>query len=193
MKKQNLFLMMNAVILLVISLVFLFTYQNAIPKDAEDKLFNQMVTLEDEEIITNVPTIGFYSIVHKVQTAYNAKGDKVGTVYTVMAKNGYKFNPADEFGYIELLVGIDLDNKVYVQPLKIEQTSTYVGGIQDYVYEYFQGFSFDYLLLIPVVNVGDLEAGATASQSTGLVKTLVAMAIDAYNNQSASLSEVNLG
>ncbi len=193
MKKQNLFLMINAVIILVISLGFLFAFQNIVPKDPEDKLFNQMVTLEDEEIITNVPTIGHYSIVHKVQTAYNAQGSKVGTVYTVMARNGYKFDPNSEFGYIELLVGIDLDNKVYVQPLKIEQTSTYVGGIQDYIYEYFQGFTFDYLLLIPVVNVGDLEAGATASQSTGLVKTLVAMAIDAYNNQSASLSEVNLG
>ncbi len=193
MKKQNLFLMINAVILLVISLGFLLAYQNAVPRDPEDKLFSQMVTLEDEEILTNIPTIGFYSIVHKVQIAYNAQGDKVGTVYTVMAKNGYNFNSAEEFGYIELLVGIDLDNKVYVQPLKLEQTSTYVGGIQDYVYEYFQGFAFDYLLLIPVVNVGDLEAGATASQSTGLVKTLVAMAIDAYNNQTASLSEVNLG
>lgn len=193
MKKQNLFLIINAVILLVISLGFLFTYQNAIPKDPEDKLFNQMVTLEDEEIINNVPSIGHYTIVHKVQTAYNAKGNKVGTVYTVMAKNSYKFDPADDFGYIELLVGIDLDNKVYVQPLKIEQTSTYVGGIQDYIYEYFQGFTFDYLLLIPVVNVGDLEAGATASQSTSLVKTLVSMAISEYNNQFASLSEVNLG
>jgi hypothetical protein len=193
MKKQNLFLMINAVILLVISLIFLFTYQNAIPKDPEDKLFSQMITLEDEEIITNVPTIGFYSIVNKVQIAYNAKGDKVGTVYTVIARNGYKFDSADEFGYIELLVGIDLDNKVYVQPVRIEQTSTYVGGIQDYIYEYFQGFSFDYLMLIPVVNVGDLEAGATASESTGLVKSLVAMAIDAYHNQTASLSEVNLG
>jgi hypothetical protein len=193
MKKQNLFLMINAVILLVISLVFLFAYQNAVPKDPEDKLFNRMVTLEDEEIIANVPTIGNYSIVHKVQTAYNSQGNKVGTVYTVMAKNGYKFNPSDEFGYIELLVGIDLDNKVYVQPVKVQQTSTYVGGIQDYIFEYFQGFTFDYLLLIPVVNVGDLEAGATASESTGLVKTLVAMAINLYNNQSASLSEVNLG
>ncbi|PKK98794.1 MAG: hypothetical protein CVV57_04750 [Tenericutes bacterium HGW-Tenericutes-2] len=193
MKKQNLFLMINAVVLLVISLIFLFAFQNVLPKDPEDKLFNQMVTLEDEEIINNVPSIGHYTIIHKVQTAYNAKGNKVGTVYTVMAKNGYKFNPSDEFGYIELLVGVDLDNKVYVQPVKIEQTSTYVGGIQDYIYEYFQGFTFDYLLLIPVVNVGDLEAGATASESTGLVKSLVAMAINEHNNRSASLSEVNLG
>ena len=193
MKKENLFLMINAVVILVISLGFLFAFQNVVPKEPEDKLFNQMVTLEDEEIITNVPTIGHYSIVHKVQTAYNAKGNKVGTVYTVMARNGYKFDPNAEFGYIELLVGIDLDNKVYVQPLKIEQTSTYVGGIQDYIYEYFQGFTFDYLLLIPVVNVGDLEAGATASQSTGLVKTLVAMTIDAHDSRSASLSEVNVG
>ncbi|MDO9629207.1 MAG: hypothetical protein Q7I99_04830 [Acholeplasmataceae bacterium] len=193
MKKQNLFLMINAVILMIISLGFIFMYQNVVPRDPEDKLFGQMVTLEDDEVITNVPTIGHYTIVHKVQTAYNAKGTKVGTVYTVMAKNGYNFDPSNDFGYIELLVGIDLDNKVYVQPLKLEQTSTYVGGIQDYVYEYFQGFTFDYLLLIPVINVGDLEAGATASQSTGLVKTLVAMAINAHINRSASLSEVNLG
>jgi len=193
MKKQNLFLMINAVILLVISIGFLFAYQNVVPKDPEDKLFNQMVTLKDEEIINNVPSIGHYSIVHKVQTAYNAQGNKVGTVYTVMAKNGYKFDSADDFGYIELLVGIDLNNKVYVQPVKIQQTSTYVGGIQDYIYEYFQGFAFDYLLLIPVVNVGDLEAGATASESTGLVKSLVAMVINRHNNPSASLSEVNLG
>lgn len=191
MRKQNLFLGINAVILLMISILFLVFYQSSVPKEPKDKLFGQMITLGEEQIITNLPTLGHFTVVHTVQTATNNKGQEVGKVYHVIARNGYKFDSEDDFGYIELLVGIDQNQKVYVQPLSIRQTSTYVGGIQDYVINYFQGIGFGDLILIPVINVGDLEAGATASESTGLVKNMIAMAIDQHVSLSASLSEVN--
>lgn len=191
MRKQNLYLGLNAVLFIIISILFLAYYQTSVPKEPKDKLFGQMITLGEEQIITNLPTTGHFSVVHTVQIAKNNKGIEVGKVYHVIARNGYKLNEDDDFGYIELLVGIDKNQKVFVQAVSIRQTSTYVGGIQDYVYEYFQDIQFGDLILIPVINVGDLEAGATASESTALVKSMIAMAIDAHVNLNASLSEVN--
>jgi hypothetical protein len=191
MRKQNLFLLINTAILLVIGAAFVWTYDAAVPKDLDDQLFGQVVTLGEAEIVTNIPTIGQYSIVHTVQDAFNSRGDKIGVVYNVRATYTY-FLETDP-GYVELLVAVDLDQNVTVQIVDLKQTSTYTAGLQNYVYEYFQGFGFDQLILIPIVNLEDPEAGATASASTGKIKELVGKAIEYHATQQAELSEVNVG
>jgi len=173
-------------------LVIIFIYSTYMPLEPKDKLFDQVVTLDDAVVLHDIPTIGHFEVIHSVQNVFNLKGDKIGVVYHVYARNGYIETPQDDFGYIELLVGINLENEVYVEIVKLSQTSIYNVAIQNYINDYYQGFSFSELIGIPVVNVEDLEAGVTASRSTGSIKNLVAMAIDEYVNHSSSLSEVTV-
>ncbi len=193
MSKENRYLLINTFVLLLLSLVVIFAYSTYMPLEPKDKLFNQVVTLDDAVVLHDIPTIGHYEVIHSIQNVFNLKGDKIGVVYHVYARNGYTETPQDDFGYIELLVGINLENEVYVEIVKLSQTSIYNVAIQDYINDYYQGFSFSELIGIPVVNVEDLEAGVTASRSTGSIKNLVAMAIDEYVNHSSSLSEVTVG
>ncbi|PKK92471.1 MAG: hypothetical protein CVV62_00160 [Tenericutes bacterium HGW-Tenericutes-7] len=194
MSKQNLYLLINTLILLVLGLGFILLYATVIPTEPKDRLFGEVITCDEEVELTKIPVIGHYEILHTVHDAYNLSGDKIGTVYHVIARNGFIETPDDEFGYIELLVGIDLDDLVYVEIITLSQTSVYNVAIQNYIYEYYQGFEISGLLSIPVVNVeSDLESGATASMSTGAVKRLVTMAINEYLNPTLSLSEVTKG
>ena len=190
MTKQNIMLMMNTVILILVSVGFLLVYQFVVPTDIDDKLFNQVVTLQDTQIVQNVPAEGMYQVVYTKQNAVNTRGEIVGVVYNVRASYNY-FMPTD-LGYLELLVGIDKDSNVSVQIVKFKQTESYTAGLQWYVYEYFQNMPIDGLVLVPVEDL-EPEAGATARATTGKVKELVGLAIQHYLAQSASLSEVNLG
>ena len=191
MKRENLFLIVNSIILLVLGIVVIMSFAWFVPKNPEDLLFGQTVTLSEKEIVQNVPSSGNYSIVNTVQTAYSISGEELGLVYTVKAV--YTYFTVDQPGYVELLVGIDKDNQVNVQIIALDQTATYTSGIQNYVYEYFQAFGTDQLILIPVINLEDVGAGVTASRSTGTVKELVLKAIVYHTNQTLSLSEVNQG
>jgi len=191
MKRENLFLIVNSIILLAVGILTVLAFTLLVPKNPEDLLFGQTVSLSEAEIVQNIPAFGNYSIVNTVQTAYSISGNEIGTVYTVKAV--YTYFTADKPGYIELLVGIDSNNKVTVQIVSLDQTVTYNSGLQNYVYEYFQGFGTDQLILIPVINLEAIDAGATASRSTGMIKELVTKAIDYHINQTLSLSEVNQG
>ncbi len=192
MRKENQFLLINTAILLVIGLIFIIIYATAIPLEPKDKLFGQVINLGEETVILEVPTIGHYEVLNSVSYAYDIQGNKIGTVFHVYARNGYIQNPNDSFGYIELLVGIDLNEKVFVQIIELRQTATYNIKIQNYIYDYYQGFSFDQLVSIPVVNVEDINAGATASKSTGAIKSLVSKAVVEYLNPTVSISEVSI-
>lgn len=189
MKKQTLFLIVNVVLITLLSIVFLLVYQNAIPKTETDKLFGTVVVLGEEEIVTNIPAFGNYTIVHTAAEAFNRQGEKIGMVYYV--KSVYTYFTIDDPGIIELVVGVDLKNNVTVQIVNLKQTPTYNAGIQQYVADYFQGFQTNQVILIPPMNLEEVGAGATASLSTAKVKELVALAIQYHSNTSASLSEVN--
>lgn len=180
---------MNTVLLALISVVFLLIYQNVIPTSKEDKLFGQVVVLGDEQIVSNIPAFGNYTIVHTAQEAFNTRGQKIGMVYHV--KSVYTYFQVNDPGTVELLVGIDLNNKVTVQIVTLKQTPTYNAGIQQYVAEYFQGFQANQIILIPPMNLEEIGAGATASLSTAKVKELVALAIQYHTNPSGQASEVN--
>lgn len=192
MRRENKFLLINTVILLVVGLMFILTYATIIPIEPKDKLFGQVIELGEESIVKVKPTIGHYEVLNSVSYAYDRQGNIVGKVYHVYARNGYNHNPDDKYGYIELLVGIDLNEKVYVQIVELKQTSAYNVKIQNYIYEYYQGFSIDQLVGIPVINVEDIDAGATASKSTGTIKSLVSKAIVEYLEPTVSISEVSI-
>jgi len=190
MTKQNIILLVNALLFVLISVGFILVYQFVVPTDIEDKLFNQVVTLKNVEIVNNVPSEGMYQIIYTKQDAVDVRGDKVGVVYNVRAVYNY-FMPTDP-GYLELLIGIDLDSNVSVQIVKYKQTETYTAGLQNYIFEYFQNMPIEGLTLVPIEDL-EPEAGATARATTGKVKELVGLAIQHYMTQNASLSEVNVG
>ncbi|MBN2300794.1 MAG: hypothetical protein JXC31_06390 [Acholeplasmataceae bacterium] len=193
MKIENKFLLINTFILFVLGLLFILIYATFVPLEPKDKLFGQVANLGEETIIVELPSIGHYEVLNSVSYAYDRQGNKIGTVYHVYARNGYIENPDDTYGYIELLVGINLENKVYVQIVDLRQTAVYNVKLQNYIYEYYQGFTFDHLVNIPAANMEDISAGATASRSTGTIKSLVSKAVAEYLNPTVSISEVSIG
>ncbi|MDI6452239.1 hypothetical protein [Peloplasma aerotolerans] len=181
MKKENLFLMMNLIIMLLIGLAIIFINNNVIPKEPQDRLFNQVITLENQTNITSVPNSPSYALVDYRADAVNRAGVQVGTVYNIKIKNSYGITgPNDTDGYMEFLVGIDLDDKVYVQIVSLIQSSWTVKGIQYYIHEYYQGVLYTSVPNIPIYDAADPTAGATAKDSTGSIKDLVREAIDIH-------------
>jgi len=167
MKKENIFLIMNALIITAAALILIFGVAPVVPDEPEDRLFGQAVELRDEKTIDELPSGSGFKILHKSYQAHDLSGDAVGTVYRVIARNSYRFDEDDDYGVIELLVGIQ-DEEVFVEVVEIRQTS---------MYSFYDGVNYQEVEDIEVVNVGDLEAGATASDSTGTVKDLVWLAV----------------
>lgn len=167
---------MNALIITAAALVLIFGVAPVVPDEPEDRLFGQAVELRDEKTIDELPSGSGFKILHKSYQAHDLSGDAIGTVYRVIARNSYRFDKDDDYGVIELLIGIQ-DEDVFVEVVEIRQTSTYLAGIQNYVYSFYDGVNYEDIDDIEVVNVGDLEAGATASDSTGTVKDLVWLAV----------------
>jgi hypothetical protein len=180
MTKENLYLIINTVILTALSILFLLVYSNAVPKTPEDKLFNQVVEFRNTVIIEQIPAEGNYSVIATRSRAINNAGEQIGLVYKGIIKNGYTYAQGDPYGIIEILVGITPDDRVFVQIVTLRQTSTYVGGIQNYVYEYFRDIDYLEVEGLPVINVEEPDAGATASDSTGAIKALVQRIVDLH-------------
>jgi hypothetical protein len=180
-RKENLLLMINLVVMLIIGIGVIFVNNNLIPKEPQDRLFNQVVELENQTNITSVPNSQSYAVVDYRADAVNKSGILVGTVYNIKVKNSYGITgPNDTNGYMELLVGIDLEDKVYVEIISLIQSSWTVKGIQYYIYEYFQGVPYTSVPNIPVYDAADPTAGATAKDSTGTIKDLIREAIDIH-------------
>ncbi|MCF7931837.1 MAG: hypothetical protein K9K93_01595 [Acholeplasmataceae bacterium] len=179
MKRQTLFLIINALVMIVISVVLNLVVLPLIPQDPEDKLFGDILILSDQEIIEEIPEEGNFRIVHSRMNALDKNDNIIGVVYNVIARNSYTFDSDDDYGVIDLLVGIQND-KVYVEINDLRQTSTYVGGIQTYIYEVYDGILWTEVEAAEVRNVGDLEAGATASASTATVKELILKVVNLH-------------
>lgn len=179
MKKQTLFLLVNALILVLISLIMNLVILPLVPQDPEDKLFGSVLILSDLEILEEIPSEGSFRIIHSKMIALDQNDNPIGTVYNAIARNGYTYDSADAYGIIDLLVGIK-DDKVYVEINDLRQTATYVGGIQSYIYDVFNGIPWTEVESAEVRNVGDLEAGATASASTGTIKDLILQVVNLH-------------
>ena len=172
MSKENIKLIINAVGILLLVSVFIIVYQNVYPKDVEDKIFNEVITLENSELIEALPSTRDFLVVHKKYDAVNRQDQVIGVVYEVVARNGYVLDSQKTYGEIKLYVGIK-DDYIYVEQFQLEQTAVYVANIRHYIETNFQGVLYSKVEEIMPENVADLASGATASDSTTLIKDMV--------------------
>ena len=178
MTRENLYLVINTLIITIIGVALLFVVSNYVPTETEDKLFNQVVELKNTTNVENVPSSGNFSVIASRSRAFDQSDREIGVVYRGIIRNSYTYSPSDAYGEIEILVGINLQDRVFVQVVTLKQTSTYIGGIQDYIYEYFRDIDYLEVEGLPVVDVEEPGAGATASDSTGAIKALVLRIVD---------------
>src|SRR5690554_90382 len=97
MNRENKFLLLNTLILLVVGLLVILVYSNLAVTTKADKIFNTKVKLELVED-NNLP-----SNIKEVNDVYKGKL-KVGQLFDVFETNA--------FGELSLLVGIDTDNNI---------------------------------------------------------------------------------
>ncbi len=180
MKKQNLFLLINLVIMLVIGLAYIVVNQSVSLKDDEDILFGQKVDLVDGIKLANLPSMSAtsenFELINYKWTAEDSKGNVVGTVYRVTIKNSFPLSGSDlDYGLIEFLVGITTYNEVYVQYINIYQSAWAVVGVQKYMQDSYDGISYLSVNDIPSFDA-DIVSGATenpATVSTDAIKAMV--------------------
>jgi hypothetical protein len=180
MSKENIRLLVNALIMLSISLLFIFTNNRYALKDADDRVFNEVVTLKNAVLIETLPDNNAFEIIYQKYDAVALNGTTIGTIYHVIAYNGYVLDPTKGVGVIELYVGIK-ENQVYVENITLEQTATYLPLIQHYALNYFEGVLYEEVKTIDVLDA-DLDASATATDSTSTIKRLVEMVVDKHFN-----------
>ncbi len=189
MKKQNLYLLINFVIMLLIGIGFGLVNQNQTMTEPKDKLFNQRITLENEQKLASIPYMSNNSVNFElVDTKWTAKdldGKTIGYVYHAIIKNDFALSGSGvNYGFIELLVGIKLDNKVFVEPISIYQTQWAVVGVQKYLQDYYNGVGHLSIGTIPSFDA-DIVSGATerpATVSTDAVKSIVGQVIAIHYN-----------
>ncbi len=183
MSKENIKLIINAVLMILIGVVVAVQINAHVLREPKDLLFGEKITL-DRKVNIEDASGSSYSIIDYKQLAKDADGKTIATVYTVKIRNGFAFSDSDKsYGYIELLVGIK-DNEVYVQIVELAQTKAYNPKIQRYIYENFEGAGQSDLLRVPYFNAvpdADLESGATASTSTESIKALIIRTWEFHN------------
>ncbi|RJX25151.1 MAG: hypothetical protein C4537_05125 [Acholeplasma sp.] len=179
LSKQNTWLLINTGILLVIAVIFILANESIVPKEPKDFLFDRVIELRNETDVERALLSGGYAIVDYKVEAY--AGDTfLGTVYNVKVKNGYTYSDDYEFGMIELWVAIDPAGDVHVQVVELIQSDWTVKGIQNYIYQYYQGLPYAEVGNIPEYDAADLTAGATATDSTGTIQEIIQKAIDIH-------------
>lgn len=179
MNKQNLWLLINTLIILVVTAGFLVLNGTSIPREPKDFLFGKVIELRNEEDIETAPVSGGYAIVDFKAEAYQGK-TFLGTVYNVKIKNGYTYSDAYDFGMIELLVAIDPAGNVFVQVVQLNQSDWTVKGIQAYISEKYQGIAYESVKSIPAYDAADITAGVTATDSTAAIQAIIQKAIDIH-------------
>lgn len=173
MRKENLWLLINTMILLLVGIIFVVVVQLRVPKNPEDKIFNQTAVIRNETKVEGVPSGNSYSVIDYKAELQTKNGKFLATVYNVKIKNSYNFSSEYEFGTIELLVAVDENDKAHVEVVYLNQSDWTVKGIQKYIYEYYNGKTLAEIERIPEYDAADLNAGATAVDSTGTIKDLV--------------------
>jgi hypothetical protein len=189
MKKQNLFLLINFVIMLLIGLVFAMVNQNQTMTEPKDKLFEQRITLENEQKLSSIPLMSAnssnFEIVDMKWTAKDEDGKTIGFVYHAVIKNDFALSGSGiDYGFIEILVGITLDNKVHVEYVNVYQSQWAIVGIQKYIQDNYDGVNHLIVGTIPSFDA-DIVSGATdkpATVSTDAIKALVQSVVAIHYN-----------
>ncbi len=190
MKKQTLYLIIGASIMLIIGVAMSLYITLSVDKEPKDLLFDQKIELKNN-INVEDPSGSEYAIIDYKQYGVDEDGKTIGIVYNVKIKNGFYDSRTDnDYGYIELLVGIKDENTVsklndtmYVEIVTLEQTETYSPKIQAYINEYFQGINYQQIQKVPTYNAApdaDIESGASATTSTNAIKELLIRTFQDY-------------
>jgi hypothetical protein len=171
MSRQNRWLLINTGIILIVSMSVIVLISNVFPTTQEDKLFDQAITLIEIEAIEAKPT-GDYAIISIYYEAVNHQNEVIGDVYLLEIKNGY--------GSMSLYVGIQ-DDLIYTQQILLDQTAMYLKNIQHFIQSELNGITYAALTkLKPLDAAYDLDSGATATDSTASILTLVLKAVEIH-------------
>lgn len=192
MKKETKRLLLNAFIMMGISGILLLGYVYFVPKDIDDEVFHQVIHLDNEIYIADLPEELPFEVIYKQFDAVTPFGKTIGTIYEVIAYNCFPLDEADGHGTIHMYVGIQ-DETVYVQSIEVKQTASYVAGIKHFIESYFDGVYYENIEQVELFNAGDLEAGATATISTSIVKRMVQMVVDRHFELEKPSSELMYG
>ena len=185
MKRENIVLFINAGIMIVVGLLFVILATQIVPNKPEDYLFNQAVILKNKENIEPVPDDEFFMVVTSKEEAYSNNNKLVGTVYTVVMRNSYGYSgPEDYDGYLELLVGIDLNDRVSVEIVELVQSNWTISGIQRYIKTVLKNVPISEVSSIPAYDATntDLMSGMTATNTTNWIKQMVLAVINFHEN-----------
>ena len=173
MKAMYRYLLINMLIVILGSIVFIVIYQNNAPKNTEDYIFNQVITLEDKTIIESVPSLASYQIIYASYVAKH-RSEIIGTVYEVHIKNGYVYDSEKGYGSMKAYVGIDQNDKIFVEIFEIDQTSIYRKNILKFVEDSLQEITLTQLEKVRALDAAfDLNTGATATDSTSTLLALI--------------------
>jgi len=173
MKKQTLSLIIGIAAMLVAGILMIVVINATTTDDPETLLFGEPIELKSEVPVEDFPGGSSFTYIDTKAVAYDTEGKKVGDVYTVKIRNGYTLDADDSYGTIELLVGIDTDDLVYVSIVELNQSTWTVLGIKAYVEETFNGIPYEDVELLPEFDAAAPSAGATATDSTSTIKQAV--------------------
>ncbi len=185
MKRENIVLLINTGIMIIVGLLFVVLATQIVPNQPKDYLFNQVVTLKNKENIEPIPDDEFFMVVTSKEEAYGNNNKLIGSVYTVVMGNTYGYSGPDDFnGYLELLVGIDQNDRVTVEIVELVQSNWTISGIQRYIKTLLQNVPISEVNSIPVYDATnpDLMSGMTATNTTKWIKQMVLKVIDFHEN-----------
>ncbi|MFA5560153.1 MAG: hypothetical protein WC964_00090 [Acholeplasmataceae bacterium] len=179
MTRENRWLIINAAIILIVGALAVLAYHFLIniPSKPQNQLFGVKVTLTNKVELNAEPSSGEYALLIARYDAMDGNR-KIGDVFYAKGTNGYTYEVDDDFGVIELYIGIDTDGKVSVQVLNARQTRDRVPAIYDFVKLRLQDVGIENIEAISTAGGNGLVAGATHSRT--LVKTLVTLAVNEY-------------
>ncbi len=180
MKKHTLFLIVGAVVMVALSVVMIILINTSTTDNPLDLLFGETIELRGETNVDDSPGGQSFSYIDFKAAAYGSDGKKVGTVYNVKIRNAYTLDADSHYGTIELLVGIDQEDKVYVSIIELNQSSWTVMGIQAYILETFNGIDYEDVETLPEFDAAAPSAGATATDSTGTIKETVLKVVNLH-------------
>jgi hypothetical protein len=141
------------------------------PTRDQDQLFNQVISLKEIKAIESKPN-GEYAIISMHYEAINNQESVIGDVYLLEIKNGY--------GVMSLYVGIQ-GVRIYAQNITLDQTAMYLKNIQHFIQSELNGITYDALKKVkPLDAAYDLNAGATATDSTKSIVELVIKAVEIH-------------
>lgn len=176
MSKENRSLLINFGIILLVTALITILYITLIPKSTNDKIFNQVVKLEQVELLASDGE-------KLIKEKFSAKTGKkeIGVVYRVEIKNGYSLTGDSADSLIELFVGIDNDEMVFVEVGTLNQSTWVIKGVKAFVKDNYKNITQEAAFEMELYDVADVTAGATAQDSIGEIKDAVIYVLNFHN------------